>query len=195
MLTIGLVLCKLQGMVRKVANKKSAEEMVSMFLGLVIVMVVFGLVVNFFQKRKGSVSVPGAETTAEAEGAESKDQVVAGGEVYTVEAGDNLWKIAEKHYNSGYKWVEITKENNLENPGLLAVGQELKLPELTIEAGEIMTIEGDSYVVERGDNLWEIAIRAYGDGYAWTKIWEANRNVLNDPDLLEIGMSLVLPRE
>ncbi len=195
MLTIGLVLCKLQGMVRKAENKKSAEEMVSMFLGLVIVMVVFGLVVNFFQKRKGSVSVPGAETTAEAEGAESKDQVVAGGEVYTVEAGDNLWKIAEKHYNSGYKWVEITKENNLENPGLLAVGQELKLPELTIEAGEIMTIEGDSYVVERGDNLWEIAIRAYGDGYAWTKIWEANRNVLNDPDLLEIGMSLVLPRE
>ena len=169
--------------------------MVSMFLGLVIVMVVFGLVVNFFQKRKGSVSVPGAETTAEAEGAESKDQVVAGGEVYTVEAGDNLWKIAEKHYNSGYKWVEIAKENNLENPGLLAVGQELKLPELTIEAGEIMTIEGDSYVVERGDNLWEIAVRAYGDGYSWTKIWEANRNVLNDPDLLEIGMSLVLPRE
>jgi len=169
--------------------------MVSMFLGLVIVMVVFGLVVNFFQKRKGSVSVPGAETAIDLETGESKPESVSVGGVYTVEMGDNLWKIAEKHYNSGYKWVEIAKRNDLKNPDLLAVGQELKMPELTVEASETVTIEGDSYIVERGDNLWEIAIRAYGDGYSWTKIWQANRNVLNNPGLLEIGMSLVLPRE
>jgi nucleoid-associated protein YgaU len=191
-LTIGLVLCKLQGMKRKAVNKKSAEEMVSMFLGLVIVMVVFGLVVNFFQKRKGSVSVPGAETAMETE---NENEMMAGGDVYVVEAGDSLWKIAEKHYNSGYKWVEIVEENNLENPGMLAVGQELSLPELTVEVVQTETIEGDSYMVVKGDNLWEIAVKAYGDGYSWTKIWEANRNVLNSPGLLEIGMSLELPRE
>jgi len=191
-LTIGLVLCKLQGMKRKAVNKKSAEEMVSMFLGLVIVMVVFGLVVNFFQKRKGSVSVPGVETAMETE---NGNEMMAGGDVYVVEAGDSLWKIAEKHYNSGYKWVEIVEENNLENPGMLAVGQELSLPELTVEVVQTETIEGDSYMVVKGDNLWEIAVKAYGDGYSWTKIWEANRNVLNSPGLLEIGMSLELPRE
>ena len=31
---------------------RSAEEVVSMFLGLVIVLVVFGLIVNFFRRRK-----------------------------------------------------------------------------------------------------------------------------------------------
>ena len=195
MLTIGLVLCKLQGMKRKLENKKSAEEMVSMFLGLVIVMVVFGLVVNFFQKRKGSISVPGVEMIAGSETGEEGAMIVGGGNVYVVEMGDNLWKIAEKHYNSGYKWVEIAEENNLTNPGLLAKGQELKLPELSVEANETVAIEGDTYVVKMGDNLWEIAVGAYGDGYAWTKIWQVNKNVLNDPGLLEIGMSLVLPRE
>jgi len=38
---------------------KSTEEVVSMFLGLVIVIVVTGMMFNFIQKRKGSVTIPG----------------------------------------------------------------------------------------------------------------------------------------
>ena len=182
----------------KKQNSRSAEEVVSMFLGLVIVMVVFGLVVNFFQKRKGSVSVPGSETVLDEEKLDgSFDSEAGAGGVYTVKKGDSLWTIAQNRYNSGYKWVEIAKENQLENPGLLEEGQVLKMPVMETEqtVATVAGIEGGEYKVERGDSLWNVAVRAYGDGYAWPKIWQANGDKLNSPDLLEIGMVLTIPRE
>jgi len=184
-------------MAKIIETPKSAEEIVSMFLGLVIVMVVFGLVINFFQKRRGSISVPGLESSvSEAETEGSFDAEGGRVDAYVVKKGDNLWKIASNRYNSGYKWVDIAAENGLSSPGLLAVGQELKLPVIEAEKVEVeMAIEGGEYKVERGDHLWDVAVRAYGDGYAWTKIWQANRDVLNSPDLLEIGMVLAIPRE
>ena len=184
-------------MAKTIETSKSAEEIVSMFLGLVIVMVVFGLVINFFQKRRGSISVPGVEDlVSEVETGGSFDAERGGVDAYVVKKGDNLWKIASNRYNSGYKWVDIAKENDLGNPSLLAVGQELKLPVVEAEKVEVeVAIEGGEYKVERGDYLWDVSVRAYGDGYAWTKIWQANRDVLNSPDLLEIGMVLAIPRE
>lgn len=195
-------------MAKAIETSKSAEEIVSMFLGLVIVMVVFGLVINFFQKRRGSVSVPGLESSIS--GTETDDSFDAGkggADTYVVKKGDNLWKIASNRYNSGYKWVDIAKENDLNSPGLLAVGQELKLSVVEtsavtpVVAGQVekveveMAVEGGEYQVVRGDCLWEVAVRAYGDGYAWTRIWQANERVLNSPDLLEVGMVLAIPRE
>jgi len=48
------------------------------------------------------------------------------------------------------------------------------------------------YTVVAGDSLWNIAVREYGDGYAWTKIATAN-NLIN-PDLIHAGNVLRLPR-
>ena len=47
---------------------------------------------------------------------------------YTVKEGDSLWDVALENYADGYKWTEIAKLNNLENPDVLTVGQQLKLP-------------------------------------------------------------------
>ncbi len=46
---------------------------------------------------------------------------------YTVVAGDNLWTIAVRAYGDGYKWVDIAKNNNLDNPNLIFSGNVLKL--------------------------------------------------------------------
>ncbi|GEM_PF-756264 len=53
-------------------------------------------------------------------------------------------------------------------------------------------IVGNSYTVQRGDYLWEIAIRAYDDGYRWVEIARAN-NLVN-PDIIHSGNVLKLPR-
>jgi len=76
-------------------------------------------------------------------------------EKVTVEKGQHLWQIAEKHYGSGYNWVDIAKENGLKNPSQLAVGQELKLPKVAVKVVEKTIvakaeemggkIEGESY--------------------------------------------------
>jgi 2',3'-cyclic-nucleotide 2'-phosphodiesterase/3'-nucleotidase len=46
--------------------------------------------------------------------------------VYVVQAGDVLWKIAEKH---GLKWEELAKYNKLDNPHRIYVGQKLLVPQ------------------------------------------------------------------
>ena len=50
------------------------------------------------------------------------------GDSYTVAKGDTLWDISCRAYADCFKYVEIAKTNNLVNPGIIEVGQELKLP-------------------------------------------------------------------
>jgi nucleoid-associated protein YgaU len=47
--------------------------------------------------------------------------------------------------------------------------------------------------VSRGETLSRLAARYYGDGNAWMKIFEANRDVLKDPDVIRIGQRLRIP--
>lgn len=53
-------------------------------------------------------------------------------------------------------------------------------------------ITGDSYTIKTGDSLASIAARAYGDVNAYDKIAKANK--ISNPDSIEIGMVLKLPR-
>jgi len=178
---------------------KSTEEIVSMFLGLVIVVVVVGLLFNFIQKRKGNITVPGLSDIKISEEDfvdEVKPEIVEGS--YVVVKNDSLWKIAQEKYNNGFAWTEIAKINNINKPYQLEIGQKLVLPK--IEKKEIVAVEEKGatiaigeYKVLKNDSLWKIAVRAYGDGYQWTKIWQANRLKLNSPDKLEIGMMLTIP--
>ena len=50
-----------------------------------------------------------------------------------------------------------------------------------------------TYVVVKGDSLSKIAQRAYGDGKKWRKIFEANKDLIKDPDLIYPGQSLRIP--
>ena len=54
------------------------------------------------------------------------------------------------------------------------------------------TIGGGSYTVQKGDNLWDIAEAAYGDGFKWVDIAEANK--LANPRIIHAGNEFVIPR-
>lgn len=49
------------------------------------------------------------------------------------------------------------------------------------------------YVVESGDSLWAIAKKYYGNGRQYTKIYEANKNKIKNPNLIRVGQKLVIP--
>lgn len=130
---------------------------------------------------------------------------------YTVKSGDSLWTIAEKQYKSGYNWVDIARANNLSNPGQISVGNKLKLPKITAKAPTVKATEkkvaqkeqknttvvankitGDTYKIVKGDSLWTIAVRAYGDGYKWVNIAKANN--LTNPNVIHSNNQLKIPR-
>lgn len=47
--------------------------------------------------------------------------------------------------------------------------------------------------VKKGETLWKIAETYYGDGSLYTKIFEANRDTLKDPNLIKVGQKLRIP--
>ena len=54
------------------------------------------------------------------------------------------------------------------------------------------TSDATSYTVQHGDNLWNIAVQMYNDGYQWSKIAQAND--LTNPDIIHAGNTLTIPR-
>jgi nucleoid-associated protein YgaU len=50
-----------------------------------------------------------------------------------------------------------------------------------------------TYVVVNGDSLSKIAKREYGDAKQWHRIYEANRDIIKDPDLIYPGQELKVP--
>ncbi len=94
-----------------------------MLLGAVVIVVVGILVVNYFRNIESENTLPVAET-------EITDGVSLP-TTHTVAEGEDLWKISEKYYESGYNWVDIAEANNLSNPGNITVGQELTIPSVS----------------------------------------------------------------
>jgi nucleoid-associated protein YgaU len=52
---------------------------------------------------------------------------------------------------------------------------------------------GRSYTVKKGDTLSKIAGQEYGDANAWRRIFEANRDKIENPDLIHPGQELTIP--
>jgi len=50
-----------------------------------------------------------------------------------------------------------------------------------------------TYVVQSGDSLSKIAQRYYGDASLYDKIFQANRDVLKDPNKIQVGQKLRIP--
>lgn len=183
-------------------NLRLNETVISTFLGGLVVVVVGVLIYNYFS----SINQPAPETATIADTVtlvEEDGQMVPESLPlkHTVMAGDDLWHISEKYYESGYNWVDIAQENNLSNANLIAAGQELTIPRVAVKVSTKMTadtqadsISAEEYLVQKGDSLWKISVRAYSDGYAWNKIWEANKELIPNPNIIEPGSLLKLPR-
>ena len=50
-----------------------------------------------------------------------------------------------------------------------------------------------TYTIEKGDTLSKIATEQLGSANAWKQIFEANRDVLDDPDRIFPGQVIKLP--
>lgn len=109
---------------------------------------------------------------------------------YTVVKDDWLMKIARKPriYGDGYQWPRIYRKNKdqIKDPDLIYPGQVFLIPR-----GLPTT-----HTVVKGENLRTIAAyrEIYGDRSQWTRIYEANRDKILDPDNIEPGIVLTIPR-
>ncbi len=177
---------------------KLSESYTSLFLGALVIVVAAFIGVSVLKNSNVN------NTKQEVSSTSTVASVTP--EKYTVKKGDSLWSISEKIYKSGYNWIDIAKTNNIANVGVIEEGQVLLIPDVKpiivdiekeIPPQAITTqaegaIFGNTYTVVRGDNLWDIAVRAYGDGYRWVDVAKANN--LANPDLIFSGNVFKMPR-
>jgi len=188
-----------------ISKLKFAESYTSLIFGAIVVLVIGILFVSFAKTNRDpqTSSIMNTPKTWE-----QLFQDTATSSTYTVRPGDDLWTISVNTYNDGYRWVEIAKINNLVNPGLIQAGDKLVIPaedssEQIVSGSNSLpltqdskiannSIMGSTYTVKSGDCLWDIAIRAYGDGYRWPELARVN-NIVN-PDLIYPNTVLQIPR-
>lgn len=63
---------------------------------------------------------------------------------------------------------------------------------LTVAEGEDEA-EPNFYTIQKGDSLSKIAKREYGDAMKWKALFEANKEVIEDPDMIYPGQTIRLP--
>lgn len=182
---------------------KNSDSYKNLIYGIVTVIVLFIVIVlgvRSLSKNKAEIDNEAAMTE------EQSTQVVTSS--YTVLEGETLWSIAEKTYKDGFKWTEIAKANKIDNPTMLMAGSKIIIPSISSTEAEtafkediepakeeqtaLPKISGSSYKVVKDDCLWNIAVRAYGDGLRWVDI--AKTNKLANPDLIHAGNVFKLPR-
>ena len=126
----------------------------------------------------------------------------ADSQTYTVEAGDNLTRIAARLLGDGERWDELLEANRdqLDRPESLRVGMKLRLPAGAKAAPTASSSTGPApastpktYTVRAGDNLSRIAAKQLGNSDRWNELFEANRDQLSSPDALYAGQTLRLP--
>lgn len=177
-------------------NLDLPESFISITLGFLVVIVAGLLIYNSFTKSEQEKGAPPEEVVSEE--LQLEEKLASLPVEYTVSNNENLWSIAEKYYGSGYNWVTIAAKNKLTNSDYIMVGQVLNIPKAEVirpESEKMLAsaVEPEkTYTIVRGDNLWNIAVREYGDGFAWAKIASANN--LTNPDLIHPGNVLTLPR-
>lgn len=69
---------------------------------------------------------------------------------------------------------------------------EVTAEELSVPASEVEA-KVEYYVIQSGDSLSKIAKQYYGNAMDYPKIFEANREVIKDPDLIYPGQKIRIP--
>lgn len=119
-------------------------------------------------------------------------------------------KIAAAQYNAGAHFEQsgelsralyLYHEAQRRNPNLGEVGFAIERVQSALDAAArpataqapATAPAARTYTVQSGDSLWAIAERFYGNGAEWSKIHEANREQVPNPDLIQPGQVLTIP--
>jgi nucleoid-associated protein YgaU len=89
--------------------------------------------------------------------------------------------VAETQYEKDKMWDEIKKAGG-ESPS--DIEADIKVSNTSFY---------HKHTVEGGESLSKIAKHYYRDPMKYTKIFEANKNILDNPDVIHPGQELVIP--
>jgi nucleoid-associated protein YgaU len=130
-------------------------------------------------------------------------------ELHEAEPTEQISPAEEPNEQPVVSVIERTREPNLPPPTL----PEIPPSEPPIEETEIAAVEEQEpvvfdstvheqtekietqrfHIVRKGETLSQISLTYYGSAGQWHKIFEANRQTIENPDKLSLGQKLIIP--
>jgi nucleoid-associated protein YgaU len=153
---------------------------------------------------------------------EKRVSSTATGEEYVIKEGDTLDGIAQRTLGGKAYASKIMEANPGLKPTALRPGKTIKLPkiekagvekkdeapvfvqdpapktEVKVEPAPktetTKVVDGKkTYTVQPGDTLSGISVKVYNTSRHYQKIYEANKDAIEDPNTLQVGLNLVMP--
>lgn len=62
------------------------------------------------------------------------------------------------------------------------------------KAAENLSSVTQEYTIKSGDSLSKIAKQFYGDAQKWNKIYEANKDIIKDPNVIHPNQKIKIPK-
>ena len=110
------------------------------------------------------------------------------GKWYTVDKVQTNVGTEEALIKELYSWVAL---KYLQKQG--ATTTAAKTATVTTERTATTAPKTTTYTVKSGDTLWGIAKKYYGNGAQYTKIYEANKSKIKNPNLIYVGQVFTIP--
>ncbi len=99
----------------------------------------------------------------------------------------------QKDRNAQFMIAEV-EEIMIPYPGK-SVSPKSKVVEEVQKIETPIRVDTKKYTVLKGDTLWKIAVKEYGDGSQWKRIYNFNKDKIKDPDRLKPGKTIIIPIE
>ena len=138
---------------------------------------------------EGSENQPDEEIAAAPEEAPEMEMAATGEmKQYTVAQGETLMVIAFKLFGDYRKWKNLKAWNPSINEFSLSAGDSLEYEVPT----DIFTWSpnGNPYLIKGGDTLGTISTDKYGTDKKWRDLWENNKPMIRDPNLIFAGFTI-----
>lgn len=95
---------------------------------------------------------------------------------------------------SGAASSAIALEKAVLMAGNVAGITNVNIDDVVLKSGETLAGDDEFYVIQKGDSLWKIAEKAYGNGTKYKAIVEANKEVIKDENKIFEGQKIRIPK-
>ena len=113
--------------------------------------------------------------------------------VYEVKENETLMMVAFNLYGDYARWKEIAELNKDKLNGSTLISKGMKLDYKAPAEPFIFNPSGNPYLIVKGDTLGVVSEKTYGKPVHWKEIWENNRPLIKDPNVIFAGFTIYTP--
>jgi nucleoid-associated protein YgaU len=111
-------------------------------------------------------------------------------QTYRVQKGETLMQIAFKIYGDISKWKDLKHMNGDKLSSNHALAKNMQLKYMAPATQFVWRPQGSPYLIKTGETLGSISTSVYQTPRNWKKIWENNKPLIKNPNIIYAGFTL-----